>query len=729
MPTASSKTANASDGRSEQQRWLLEPTSLGDAARCRTPCIVQEPALILLEQFSKFLDLASVTHESLKILCCLILKAHAFYAFFGFGIKKEGREKEEEKKKEEGGEGEGKSSSSSSWILTERFKLECFPCGLDPTNCLSARRCKYKVSARHEHPNLVTHTFDLFAISLGASFFGPFPTADAAGYSGSPLQHREQGAPRMRLAGGWGTVYILLPSPRRQENVMLCFTALALDRKHLPSRPAGKGNEQKGIIWKGAGNDQRFQAQKFPGRPAGASHNTREQSRGFRPAQHFFPLVFPPVRNDLRSRAARRPLADNVYQMPQRRRISNLASGSLDTPAEKPSAQGHGWEFGVWLLPREIRTGERASAKRSVDPSAQPSTSGYLVNPCNTQGNGKRHLRDAQARAGQALEELGYRHLHLLLQGADSSPNQLMQPEGFMLPSFPLCFAVWKIINSLQLLGHPISPLAPLICRSSYQCPRPLHWSQAVNPVLTSARWPDPLLLSQEPTPLTLCTCRWKAEALPDPGDLNQITDERKSQVSSPPVSSSTSALTGTLKGPQKDSEPPSLPPADVWMVSTNISPEGEGSRALPIPGCCWRKLLLAALVWRKSEVSLLSYIILECGGTSWLPLTLDLSGGNKKGLDKRPYSMFLLILEVRDWLQQEGMRGVEGKLLHAGPSSLLSGWVTSLVLRLKTEMITRWDLVVSKAMDVQELCEKQDAYVLTQQAFNEPAWLHHSRD
>lgn len=80
------------------------------------------------------------------------------------------------------------------------------------------------------------------------------------------------------------------------------------------------------------------------------------------------------------------------------------------------------------------------------------------------------------------------------------------------------------------------------------------------------------------------------------------------------------------------------------------------------------------------------------CGtqGTSWLPLTLDLSGGNKKGLDKRPYSMFLLILEVRDWLQQEGMRGVEGKLLHAGPSSLLSGWVTSLVLRLKTEMITR---------------------------------------
>lgn len=51
---------------------------------------------------------------------------------------------------------------------------------------------------------------------------------------------------------------------------------------------------------------------------------------------------------------------------------------------------------------------------------------------------------------------------------------------------------------------------------------------------------------------------------------------------------------------------------------------------------------------------------------------------------------MFLLILEVRDWLQQEGMRGVEGKLLHAGPSSLLSGWVTSLVLRLKTEMITR---------------------------------------
>lgn len=61
-----------------------------------------------------------------------------------------------------------------------------------------------------------------------------------AGYSGSPLQHREQGAPRMRLAGGWGTVYILLPSPRLQENVMLCFTALALDQKHLPSRPAGK---------------------------------------------------------------------------------------------------------------------------------------------------------------------------------------------------------------------------------------------------------------------------------------------------------------------------------------------------------------------------------------------------------------------------------------------------------------------------------------------------------
>lgn len=31
--------------------------------------------------------------------------------------------------------------------------------------------------------------------------------------------------------------------------------------------------------------------------------------------------------------------------------------------------------------------------------------------------------------------------------------------------------------------------------------------------------------------------------------------------------------------------------------------------------------------------------------------------------------------------------------------------------------------------MDVQELCEKQDAYVLTQQAFNEPAWLHQSPD
>lgn len=31
--------------------------------------------------------------------------------------------------------------------------------------------------------------------------------------------------------------------------------------------------------------------------------------------------------------------------------------------------------------------------------------------------------------------------------------------------------------------------------------------------------------------------------------------------------------------------------------------------------------------------------------------------------------------------------------------------------------------------MDVQELCEKQDAYVLTQQAFNEPAWLHHPPD
>lgn len=66
-----------------------------------------------------------------------------------------------------------------------------------------------------------------------------------------------------------------------------------------------------------------------------------------------------------------------------------MASGSLDTPAEKPSAQGHGWQFGVWLLPHEIRTGERASAKCHVDPSAQPSTSGYLVNPCNSGGECK----------------------------------------------------------------------------------------------------------------------------------------------------------------------------------------------------------------------------------------------------------------------------------------------------------------------------------------------------
>lgn len=51
---------------------------------------------------------------------------------------------------------------------------------------------------------------------------------------------------------------------------------------------------------------------------------------------------------------------------------------------------------------------------------------------------------------------------HLSLLFKDSSPNQLMQPEGFTLPSFPLRFAVWKIINLLQLLGHPVSPPAPL---------------------------------------------------------------------------------------------------------------------------------------------------------------------------------------------------------------------------------------------------------------------------
>ena len=58
----------------------------------------------------------------------------------------------------------------------------------------------------------------------------------------------------------------------------------------------------------------------------------------------------------------------------------------------------------------------------------------------------------------------------------------------------------------------------------------------------------------------------------------------------------------------------------------------------------------------------MLLMVLCRTQGTSCLPLMLSLAVGNREGLDKTLCLMFLLLLEVRDGLQQEGRRWARGK-------------------------------------------------------------------
>lgn len=55
--------------------------------------------------------------------------------------------------------------------------------------------------------------------------------------------------------------------------------------------------------------------------------------------------------------------------------------------------------------------------------------------------------------------------------------------------------------------------------------------------------------------------------------------------------------------------------------------------------------------------ISMLLMVLCRTQGTSCLPLMLSLAVGNREGLDKKPCLVFLLLLEVSDWLQREGRR------------------------------------------------------------------------
>jgi len=84
-----------------------------------------------------------------------------------------------------------------------------------------------------------------------------------------------------------------------------------------------------------------------------------------------------------------------------------------------------------------------------------------------------------------------------------------------------------------------------------------------------------------------------------------------------------------------------------------------------PQPQISWKNaslIVTPATLRLRLNNSMFPTVLCRTQGTSCLPLMLSLAVGNREGLDKVPCLVFLLLLEVRDLLQQEGRRWTRGK-------------------------------------------------------------------